>query len=51
MTNLNMLLSDIENTRTEMISLAFQYGYSNPNVIQCSQKLDNLLNTYHKIQK
>ena len=43
---MNYLLSDIEKTRIEMIELAQQYGYSNPNVVQCSQKLDLLLNVY-----
>jgi hypothetical protein len=43
---MNYLLSDIEKTRIEMIDLARQYGYSNPNVVQCSQKLDLLLNVY-----
>jgi hypothetical protein len=45
-TSMNYLLSDIEKTRIEMIDLARQYGYSNPNVVQCSQKLDLLLNVY-----
>jgi len=43
---MNTLLSSIEQTRLEMISLAKQYGYSNPYVVQCSQKLDSLLNHY-----
>lgn len=41
------LLSSIEKTRIEMIDLARQYGYSNPSVVQCSQKLDLLLNVYN----
>lgn len=45
-TCMNYLLSDIEKTRNEMINLALQYGYSNPNVVQCSQRLDLLLNVY-----
>jgi hypothetical protein len=45
-TNMNALLSTIEKTRIEMIDLAQQYGYSNLNVVQCSQKLDSLLNDY-----
>ncbi|WP_081954427.1 aspartyl-phosphate phosphatase Spo0E family protein [Neobacillus niacini] len=49
-TSMNFLLSDIEKTRIEMIDLARQYGYSNPNVIQCSQKLDLLLNVYENKQ-
>lgn len=49
-TSMNYLLSDIEKTRIEMIDLARQYGYSNPNVVQCSQKLDLLLNVYEKKQ-
>ncbi|WP_264760447.1 aspartyl-phosphate phosphatase Spo0E family protein [Neobacillus sp.] len=44
---MNSLLLNIEKTRLEMIHLAFLYGYSNPNVIQCSQKLDSLLNVYN----
>jgi stage 0 sporulation regulatory protein len=44
--HLEYLLKNIEKTRTEMISLADQYGYSNPTVVQCSQKLDLLLNAY-----
>lgn len=49
-TSMNYLLSDIEKTRIEMINLAEQYGYSNPDVVQCSQKLDLLLNVYGNIQ-
>jgi hypothetical protein len=49
-TSLDYLLSDIEKTRLEMIDLAQQYGYSNPNVVHCSQKLDLLLNVYGTIQ-
>jgi hypothetical protein len=45
---MNTLLSTIEKTRLEMIHLAHLYGYSNPNVVQCSQKLDSLLNVYDK---
>ncbi|NRD76367.1 aspartyl-phosphate phosphatase Spo0E family protein [Bacillus sp. BRMEA1] len=41
------LLADIEKTRMEMIQLAQVFGLSNPSVIQCSQKLDLLLNTYN----
>ncbi|MEH7096731.1 aspartyl-phosphate phosphatase Spo0E family protein [Neobacillus vireti] len=41
------LLSTIESTRLEMIHLAHQFGYSNPSVVKCSQKLDSLLNVYH----
>ncbi|WP_157273159.1 aspartyl-phosphate phosphatase Spo0E family protein [Neobacillus bataviensis] len=44
---MNSLLSNIEKTRLEMILLAHQYGYSNPSVVQCSQRLDLLLNVYH----
>jgi hypothetical protein len=47
--NMDYLLSDIEKTRIEMIDLAQQYGYSNPNVVLCSQKLDSLLNVYSNI--
>nr|WP_263325036.1 aspartyl-phosphate phosphatase Spo0E family protein [Neobacillus sp. Marseille-Q6967] len=46
-TSLERLLSTIENTRIEMISLAAVYGYSNPDVVSCSQKLDLLLNDYN----
>jgi hypothetical protein len=46
-TGMNVLLTSIEKTRLEMIHLAHQYGYSNPAVVQCSQKLDHLLNTYN----
>jgi hypothetical protein len=46
-THINSLLSNIEKTRSEMIHLALQYGYSNPSVVQCSQKLDRLLNVYN----
>uniref|UniRef100_A0A942T3P4 Aspartyl-phosphate phosphatase Spo0E family protein n=1 Tax=Neobacillus citreus TaxID=2833578 RepID=A0A942T3P4_9BACI len=42
------MLSIIEKTRQEMIELAQLYGYSNPNVVQCSQLLDQLLNTYDR---
>jgi hypothetical protein len=49
-TSMNYLLSDIEKTRIEMIDLAKQYGYSNPNVVQCSQRLDLLLNVYDNQQ-
>ncbi|MFL6559586.1 MAG: Spo0E family sporulation regulatory protein-aspartic acid phosphatase [Bacillus sp. (in: firmicutes)] len=44
---LNTLLSNIEKTRLEMVKLAHLYGYSNPDVVQCSQKLDSLLNVYY----
>jgi hypothetical protein len=44
--SMNSLLTSIEKTRMEMIQLAFQYGYTNPTVVQCSQKLDSLLNAY-----
>ncbi|MFJ7728201.1 Spo0E family sporulation regulatory protein-aspartic acid phosphatase [Neobacillus sp. NPDC097160] len=44
---MNSLLSNIEKTRLEMIYLAHQYGYSNPSVVQCSQRLDLLLNVYN----
>ena len=47
---MNYLLFDIEKTRVEMIELARQYGYSNPNVVQCSQKLDLLLNVFENKQ-
>ncbi|WHY66171.1 aspartyl-phosphate phosphatase Spo0E family protein [Neobacillus sp. SuZ13] len=50
-TRLNSLLSNIEKTRGEMIELAHRYGYSNPNVVQCSQKLDSLLNVYNNFGK
>lgn len=50
--SMNALLSIIESTRSEMIVLALQYGYSSPKVVQCSQKLDTLLNDYrNKEQK
>jgi hypothetical protein len=45
-TSMNLLLSTIEKTRIEMIDLAKNYGYTNPDVVQCSQKLDLLLNDY-----
>jgi hypothetical protein len=48
---MNSLLSNIENTRSEMIHLAHLYGYSNPSVVQCSQKLDSLLNVYNTFVK
>ncbi len=48
---MNFLLSNIEKTRLEMILLAHQYGYSSPNVVQCSKKLDHLLNVYGKTHK
>ncbi|MCQ6278934.1 aspartyl-phosphate phosphatase Spo0E family protein [Bacillus sp. EB600] len=44
--HLEDLLKNIERTRLEMVALAHQYGYSNPTVVQCSQKLDLLLNAY-----
>lgn len=50
-TSLNKLLSNIEKTRVEMVELAHRYGYSNPYVVQCSQKLDSLLNVYNKFEK
>jgi hypothetical protein len=43
----NTLLFAIEQTRLEMIDLAHRYGFSNPYVVQCSQKLDLLLNDYN----
>ena len=47
---ISTLLSTIEKTRMEMMDLAHQYGYCNPNVVQCSQKLDFLLNNYSKVK-
>ena len=48
---MNSLLSTIEQTRIEMIHLAHLYGYTNPNVVRCSQKLDLLLNVYNNFGK
>jgi hypothetical protein len=48
--NLNKLMLSIEKTRMEMIDLAHQYGFCNPSVVQCSQKLDLLLNDYNNIK-
>ncbi len=45
------LLSNIEKTRSEMVQLAHLYGYSNPHVVQCSQKLDSLLNVFNNFGK
>ncbi|NHC41639.1 aspartyl-phosphate phosphatase Spo0E family protein [Bacillus sp. MM2020_1] len=50
-TGLNKLLSNIEKTRSEMIKLAHLYGYSNPHVVKCSQKLDSLLNVFNNFGK
>jgi hypothetical protein len=46
-TNKNSLI-DIEKMRMEMIHLAHLFGFTSPTVIQCSQKLDLLLNAYQK---
>ncbi|MEH7076409.1 aspartyl-phosphate phosphatase Spo0E family protein [Neobacillus drentensis] len=48
---INTLLLTIEKTRLEMVQLAHLYGYSNPNVVKCSQKLDSLLNVYYNSEK
>jgi hypothetical protein len=45
------LLSNIEKTRSEMVELAHLYGYSNPHVVKCSQKLDSLLNVFNNFGK
>ncbi|WP_442595817.1 Spo0E family sporulation regulatory protein-aspartic acid phosphatase [Neobacillus sp. D3-1R] len=45
-TYVDTLVRKIEEMRIEMIELAHQYGYTNPNVLQCSQALDELIHSY-----
>lgn len=41
MTNIHELINEV---RTEMIKLANEYGYTSKQALECSQKLDKLLN-------
>jgi hypothetical protein len=41
---MNYLIVLIENRRRKMFELASKYGYSSEQTVECSQKLDILLN-------
>ncbi|MEN6412509.1 MAG: aspartyl-phosphate phosphatase Spo0E family protein [Veillonellales bacterium] len=43
------LLENIETLRKTMVNMGMDKGLSNPDVIKLSQKLDSLLNKYHKL--
>lgn len=45
---MNDLLRRIEEVRSSMHQLALQYGFNAPLVLDLSQRLDGLLNTYHE---
>lgn len=44
----SLLLKNIETCRLEMIMLCKKYGMSSEHVIDCSKKLDLLLNEYEQ---
>ncbi|MFZ3579141.1 Spo0E family sporulation regulatory protein-aspartic acid phosphatase [Virgibacillus sp. DJP39] len=44
------LLKKIEQCREEMILLSCSHSFSSEIVIKCSEKLDSLLNAYHKLE-
>jgi hypothetical protein len=42
------ILDELELTREKMIKSALENGFGNVNTIQLSEKLDQLLNAYHR---
>jgi len=42
------LLKEIEQTRIEMIEMAFYHGLTNERTLKISKRLDELLNCYHQ---
>lgn len=49
--SIECLRSEISNLREEMVSIGINEGLNNPKTIRTSQKLDVILNLYHKILK
>lgn len=47
----SLLLKQIETCREEMITLSELYGMSSVEVVDCSKKLDHLLNEYEMLSK
>ncbi|MGG3448768.1 MULTISPECIES: aspartyl-phosphate phosphatase Spo0E family protein [Bacillaceae] len=47
--NKDMLLSAIEEKRTELLNIAFDNGLTSPLAIEYSQELDRLLNLYEDL--
>ncbi|WP_141434444.1 aspartyl-phosphate phosphatase Spo0E family protein [Bacillus sp. 03113] len=45
------LLTEIEKSRKEMVSLASQHSFSHQQVVEASTKLDHLLNKYYLLIK
>ncbi|MBU9712828.1 aspartyl-phosphate phosphatase Spo0E family protein [Evansella tamaricis] len=43
---MNVCIEMIEQKRNEMLLLSKMYGLTSQQTIQCSQELDNLLNTF-----
>ena len=44
------LLNRVEEARNQMYQLAERYGLTAPQVVEQSQKLDGLLNTYYQMK-
>ena len=42
------ILEELEQTREKMIKSALEKGFGNVNTIQLSEKVDQLLNAYHR---
>lgn len=42
------ILEELEQTREKMIKSALENGFGNVNTIRLSEKLDQLLNAYHR---
>lgn len=42
------ILEELEQTREKMIKSALENGFGNVNTIQLSEKVDQLLNAYHR---
>ncbi len=42
------ILEELEITREKMIQSALEKGFGNVNTIQLSEKVDQLLNAYHR---
>lgn len=46
---INVILNIIENNKIEMHNLAMQFGFSHPQVIKASQKIDEKINEYNRL--
>lgn len=47
----NLIIYQINNLKSEMIKLGLTKGFSNPDTVKCSQKLDELIVLYQKENK